>query len=548
VNPFISKNAAFRFALFPKASAFVLLFVFGFSFAQQQFILKDAETQKEFIKKDSLSAAKFLDSLVENNYYFARILNVEKQNETTKIIFDKGKNFNEAQVKIAEEVAENLKMKPEFFTKNLDSLKKIINQKYIGKGYAFSRVKTKYLGMKNEIPQVEISVNANQQRKINGFVVRGYEKVPKRFIKNFEKEFNGKDYSDKNLIAINQSLQNHPFVLLEHPPQTLFTKDSTNIYLFLQKKKANSFDGIIGFGNDKSKKFTLNGTLNVSFGNMFNAFEQLSLYWQRNPDKGQTFDLKADVPYFLGSNAGMNVNVNIFRQDSTYANVKFIPSVYLHLSNTQKAGIRGTFEKSTVLDSLFTSAKDFSKSGIGVWYNFTEPTEIELFRFKTSVDLETDFFRTIYGGTLENVSQIRYFANAERNFNVTGNHYLNLKGESAMLNSKAEIYTNELFRIGGWNSIRGFNEASLLGDFYFFGNAEYRYLINNQAFFDVFTQYGQIHNKSLNATTKLYSFGFGFNFFLPIGLMSFQLSNGNQFGNPIKFSDTKVHWGILARF
>jgi hypothetical protein len=34
---------------------------------------------------------KFLDSLAENNYYFTKILNVEKVEKTTKIVFDKEK-------------------------------------------------------------------------------------------------------------------------------------------------------------------------------------------------------------------------------------------------------------------------------------------------------------------------------------------------------------------------------------------------------------------------------------------------------------------------
>jgi hypothetical protein len=33
-----------------------------------------------------------------------------------------------------------------------------------------------------------------------------------------------------NLVSMNQSLQNHQFVSLEKPPQTLFTKDSTQVF------------------------------------------------------------------------------------------------------------------------------------------------------------------------------------------------------------------------------------------------------------------------------------------------------------------------------
>ncbi|HAI81113.1 MAG TPA: hypothetical protein DCL65_08805, partial [Chryseobacterium sp.] len=192
---------------------------------------------------------------------------------------------------------------------NLDSLKKEINARYRARGFTFNRVKSKFLGMQQNIPHIEISVVNGEQRKINSFVIKGYDKVPKRFVKNLEKDFQGKIYADENLIRINQSLQNHPFISLERPAQTLFTKDSTQVFLFLQKRKSNSFDGIIGFGNDKTEKFTFNGSLNMNFRNMFNSFETVNIFWQRNPDKGQIFDLKTDIPYLFKSNLGLDLNV-----------------------------------------------------------------------------------------------------------------------------------------------------------------------------------------------------------------------------------------------
>lgn len=349
---------------------------------QKQFILIDAQTQKEIIKKDSLSAVKFLDSLAENNYYFTKILNVEKVEKTTKIVFDKGKNFNEAKVKFSPETAEFLKSNSEIFTKNLDSLKQSINQKYTNEGFAFNRVKSTFLGLKNDIPEVEISVFKGDKRQINGFVLQGFTKVPKRFVKNLEKEFVGKKYDDENLLKINSRLDNHPFLILEKTPQTLFTKDSTQIYLTFQKKKANNFDGIIGFGNNDKKKFSFTGSINLNLKNVFNSFESISLYWQRNQQSGQNFDLQTDIPYLFGSNIGTNLNLNIYRQDSTFANVKFRPALYYHLSPKQKIGARGNFEISSVLDDAYTSGQDFSKKGIGVFYEFTETSEEPLFVYK----------------------------------------------------------------------------------------------------------------------------------------------------------------------
>ncbi len=538
------RNISVRFLM----AVLLIIFSGGRLAAQHEYILIDTETNKRFVKKDSLSAVKFLDSLSQNNYYFTKLRDVRKDGNTTQIFFEKGPNYNQGHVQISDSLARAINSDTEFYSKNIDSLKKAINQRFMQQGFSFNRVKSKYLGMKSGSPRIEISVIAEKQRVIDGFVVRGYDKVPKRFIKNLTREFQGKTYGDKTLLAINQGLQNHAFMTLERPPQTLFTRDSTQIYLFLQKKKVNSFDGMIGFGNDESEKFTFNGTLNLQFRNMFNGFESIGIYWQRNPDKGQTFDLNFDIPYMLQSNVGMNLNMNIYRQDSTFANVKMIPAVYYNMSSRQKIGLRGTFETSTIIDSLYIQGKDYTKKGIGLWYDYTEPTEVELFLHRMKIRAEADLLSTNYSKEDITASQMRYYLFAERNIPLRGNHWLNLRGETALLSSKNDFTVNELLRFGGWNSMRGYNENSLIADFYFYGNAEYRYLVNNQAFFDVFLQYGQLTNNALGVNPKLYSFGIGFNFFLPIGLMSFQISNGSEFGNQIRFGDTKIHWGILTRF
>lgn len=515
---------------------------------QKRYTLIDAQSQQQYDKQDSLSAVQFLDSLATHNYYFTKVISVAKKGDSTTIIFDKGKNYNAVKVRLATEWANQFYLETEFFTPNLDSLRKNIHQKLLEQGYSFSRLKTQYLGSEQEVPMVELSIYQDQQRKINGFVLKGYEKVPKRFVKNLEKEYQGKIYKNPNLLSLQKSLQNHPYIQLEKPPQTLFTKDSTDIYLFLKKKKSNSFDGVIGFGNDKSDKFTLNGTLDVQFRNMFNGFEAIQLYWQRNPDSGQNFDLKVDVPYVLGSNVGLNIQTNIYKQDSTFANFKFRPSVYYHLSNRQKLGLRGNFETSTVTQPLFLEGKDFNKQGVGLWYEYTEPTDIELFRYQSKIAAEVSYISAYYQSDDLRSKQYLTQLYLERNFKLIGNHYLNLRGDFNWLNSSLSLSTNEMLRFGGWNSLRGFNENSLLADLFYFGTAEYRYIIGKQAFFDIFGQYGQFNNKNIDYHSSVYSFGLGFNFFLPIGLMSFQISNGNSTGNPIQFKDTKIHWGILARF
>lgn len=548
---FSKQNNQFFVSFYKETRFWIFLFLMGSFWLQAQkkpFQLIDVETKISKPKKDSLSAAQFLDSLSQSNYFYTKVIDVKETPNEIQIFYDKGENFNIADIQLEGNLADELKKSKTFSTTNLDSIRKTVNQHFVAKGFAFNRVKTEYQGLKNNRPQVKLSVDLGQKRKIDGLVLKGYEKVPKRFKTNLEKEFVGKDYEVGQLAKLQQSLQNHPFVLLEQPPQTLFTKDSTQVFLQLQKKKSNTFDGIIGFGNNESDKFSFNGTLNVAFRNMFNGFEGVSLYWQRNPNKGQTFDLKTSIPYLFKSNVGLDIQMNIYRQDSTFANVKMHPGLFYQMTPKQRIGVRGNFEVSSVLDSLYTAAKEFNRNGAGIWYEFQKPTDVELFVFDSKIRAELDFLSTRYDADQSKGSLVRYYILGEKNFHLKGRHYLNIKAESALLNSKNDLAQNELFRIGGWNSLRGFNENAILANFYAYGGAEYRYLVNQQAFFDVFAQFGQIQNKTLGADPKFYSFGFGFNFFLPIGLMSFQISNGSQVGNPFNFRDTKIHWGIISRF
>lgn len=532
-----------------KFLSILLFFIFVYHNTQEKaYTLIDSKTKEKIIKKDSLSATKFLDSLSEHRFLLTKLIKIEENNNNNiYIYYDKGIDFNQVNVQFSDIIVNDLNLRKELFINNLDSLKQSLNEKYRQKGFPFNRVKTKFLMIENSIPKVYISIILGHKRYIDGFKIKGYKKIPTRFIKTLNQDFIGKTYDDKNILAIHNRLKNHPFISLERSPQTLFSKDSTQVFLFLQKKKANSFDGVLGFGNNSSEKISLNGSINLNFQNTFNSFERINIFWQRSPNKAQNFDLQTDIPYILQSNIGTNFQVNIHRQDSTFANVKIHPSAYYHLSSLQKLGIRGHFEIASTLNE-HSLAKNFNRTGAGMWYDFIQTSDLELMLYKTRLRAEINTFATTYNSEEKKHFQWQYFVFAEHNFHLLGHHYLNIKGETAAIKSKNILSVNELLRFGGWNSFRGFGEQSLLGNSYAFGGVEYRYLIGKQAFFDIFSQVGIFENKALSIAPKLYNIGIGFNFILPIGLMSFQVSNGTTFGTAFQLKETKIHWGILTRF
>ena len=121
-------------------------------------------------------------------------------------------------------------------------------------------------------------------------------------------------------------------------------------------------------------------------------------------------------------------------------------------------------------------------------------------------------FQFFYQNLDKTFNKIVIFSFAERNFHHQKKSLFQCESRICA-GSDGEITTNELFRIGGYNSFRGFNEQSLFTDFYAFGGVEYRYLVSNQSIFDVFGQLANVRNSSLKTTSKLYSFGLGLIFF-----------------------------------
>jgi 1,2-phenylacetyl-CoA epoxidase PaaB subunit len=57
-------------------------------------------------------------------------------------------------------------------------------------------------------------------------------------------------------LALTKSTKNSNIISPDKQkyPETLFTKDSTKVYVYLEKQNSNNFDGFIGFNNNENQK------------------------------------------------------------------------------------------------------------------------------------------------------------------------------------------------------------------------------------------------------------------------------------------------------
>jgi hemolysin activation/secretion protein len=113
-----------------------------------------------------------------------------------------------------------------------------------------------------------------------------------------------------------------------------------------------------------------------------------------------------------------------------------------------------------------------------------------------------------------------------------------------------KLFENELFRIGGLKSLRGFDEESIIASMYSIFTLEIRYLFEKNAFFSVFSDgaYYEKDTKDDFVHDKPFGIGAGINFETRAGIFSLNYAVGKQFNNPIDLKTAKVHFGFIGVF
>jgi len=114
--------------------------------------------------------------------------------------------------------------------------------------------------------------------------------------------------------------------------------------------------------------------------------------------------------------------------------------------------------------------------------------------------------------------------------------------------SSDDYLDNELFRFGGINSIRGFEENSIAANLYGVINTEYRYRLSNSIYVHSVIDAAYFENQLTDSKEKLFGFGFGLGLLTNSGLFRLNYSSGKTENRQFKLSDSKVHVSLTATF
>lgn len=430
-----------------------------------------------------------------------------------------------------------------------ESFLNITLQKLEQNGFAFAKLKLTNIKKKNNSLYAELQFESGQQRQLNAIVVKFGESnkknsFPEGHLKQLNRKYHNSTFNQDVIRKIQDDFGKFGFVNQIKTPEILFTKDTTKVYVYLEKRKSNTFDGFIGFANNDNDKLTFNGYLDLILENTIKAGELFSLYWKSDGNNQKTFKTSIDLPYIFKTPIGLKAQINIFKQDSIFQNTKtaidlgyfidYKTRIYLGYQATESSDIQNT-NNSTISDytnSFITANLEYSRLDY----------KNSIFPKKTNISVQMGLGKrttTDLSETAGKSNQTYIHIIAMHNFYLNPKNCININYQNYFLKSDTYII-NELYRFGGTKSVRGFAENSLQANFMTSIITEYRYIISPDLYVHSILDFGYYEDKSSNNKGNLTGIGLGTGLLTKNGVLKLSLSNGLTTGQNLKFQNTIV--------
>jgi len=513
-------------------------------------------TKKHPQKKDVLDEInRILQQVKKRGFFTARIDSISKADKTFSAHIDLGKKTNkiiiinklkpEERTKLygasqtSESAIDSIKIKTNEFDEFTNQLLKQIDK--LGK--SFSEISYINPILKNDTLIIELTISDSSNRTIDKVIVRGYNAFPEKFISNYFLINTKTVFSKQKLKTISTLTNRLDFIKENKAPEVLFKKDSTHLYLFFDKLGTSSFDGIVNFSSkENGKGLLLNGNLDLKLNNAFNSGEKFEIIWNKVSDEKTDFKINSYVPYLFNSKFSTTLEFNLYRQDSTFINTNFKFNTDYSINQRSHASVLYRSENSNyLLNTLNNEITSYSNYFIGLGYQMKKLSTSKLYDFNKGIKLNL-----IVGKrktSLESINQLKLHFSVFTNLQINDKGYLAIKNESGLLTSKNYLL-NELFRIGGANSIRGYNEQSIFTNGYSYSNIEFRYLLDRSSYLYSITDLGAYKESSTKKIKKLLGIGAGYQFkinnnFVNIGYV---ISTNSRTNTKLNNSRLVIKW------
>ena len=449
-------------------------------------------------------------------------------------------------------------------------------------GFPFASVKLVDIDIQKDKINASLFLDKGPLILVNSIeLVEPIPNISVTYLENYLGIKKGDLYSETKIKAIRKRLQELVFIKERQSVRVLFVGNSAKIYLFLDKQKASQFDFLIGFlpQNEETGRLTLTGNVQLYFQNILGKGELIDVKWQQLRPLTPQLDIRFAYPYILNLPLGVDADFHLYRRDTTYIDVNynlgvqylfeggnylkvFIDNFQTNILTINEQQIRNTQQLPRTLDvTNSTFGLEWHQQKLDYRFNPRKGLSLKLrggagikrideSNLITSLSDSTFDYTSLYDNIQTRSVQLRLQGNIAYFIPFGSRGTVKIGVQSGGILTQDSIYQNELYRIGGNQTLRGFDEESIFSSLYAIGTVEGRLLTGQNAYLFSFFDFGYIQNQSVGRNITDFPFGFGLGLTLELGagVLTFSVATGRQLRNPINFQATKIHVGFVSFF
>ncbi|MBP6686950.1 MAG: hypothetical protein KA160_03745 [Lacibacter sp.] len=452
-------------------------------------------------------------------------------------------------------------------------------------GYPFANVYLDSFDLQQEGITAVLKIDKGPLYKIDSIRVYGDVKISNRFLQRYLEIPDGSIYQKQKLLNISPRLVQLPYILEEGKWNMSFLGTGSIVNLYLKERKSSQINGIIGFLPSNSQlggnKLLVTGDFNLNLKNGFGLGEALSIVFQQIQVQSPRLQMGYQQPFLFGSPFGVDVSFDGLKKDSSFLNINLQLGVQYAFGGNRSGKIFYQQIISNLL-SVDTNAIrnnkrlpdqiDQTTSNIGLEYEwfttdyrfnprkgfdlkFTGSAGIRRIRPNNNISSLKDpnnpgfNYQSLYDSIGTKAYTFRVKANVA-NYLKAGKNATFKTALNAGFIQSPRIFRNELYQLGGFRMLRGFDEESVFASAYAVLTAEYRILIGLNSYIYAFTDGGWARNNSqfANTSNTFLGAGLGLAFETKAGIFNIAFAAGKRNDLPLNLRQSKIHFGYVNFF
>ncbi len=416
---------------------------------------------------------------------------------------------------------------------------------------------------------------------IDSIIVEGNVRVSKAFLARYLDLYEGGLYNESRLRQLRGRLRELPWLEDNAGWRIEFRSIDTKLYLQLRERRANQLNVIMGLQPNtlETGKFLFTVDAQAAFQNLLGNGESFSFSYQKL--QAESPRIKADVlyPYLLGTPIGAEGHFDLYFKGQEFRRTIFDAGGRYSLSAKDYIRLfyKGYSNRVITPDTAYILTYKRLPANVDV-ISGGGGGELQINRTDYRFNPRKGWSARINGELLSR--------RIEKNDGITGIRdgsgfdystlydtismnsyqtqvsadlagYLPL-GKRVVLRgayaggyiSGDRLFQNELFQIGGFRLLRGFDEGSLFVNQYHLAGLELRYILGRNSNVYLFSDNAWLQSNINSIEHSGIYDGFGVGTMLETKNAQFNIAYalGRSPDNPIQLRQSRVHIGILAFF